>query len=84
MTQDDFAKIAHKFGVEHPFEVGVQYGLSKDELLAHMRVYNAQIEDEWLADYAKRLGRPINEVRAEVIHQRKIITEHCNQVFQAL
>jgi len=80
MTQDDFDKIAHRFGVEHPFELAAQYGLTKEELLAHMRVHNDRIFEVWLTDYARRLGRPVNEVRAEVTYQRRIVAEHCNQV----
>lgn len=80
MTQDEFELIAHEFGVEHPFEVGRRHGLAKDELLAHMKVHNDRIENEWLADYASRMNRPVDEVRTEVINQRRIIAESCNRV----
>lgn len=82
MNQQEFDAIADEFGVEHPFEVGRKYGLSRDEQLELMRVHNEGIFADWAFDFAKRAGRPISEVRAEVLRQRQLTAQHCNEVYR--
>lgn len=82
MTQAEFDAIADEFGVEHPFEVGKKYGLSRDEALELMRVHNEGIMADWAFEFAKRTGRPISEVRAEVLRQRQLAAQHCNEVYR--
>lgn len=82
MTQEEFDAIADEFGVEHPREVGEKHGLSWKEQLDLMAAHNQKIFDEWTAEYAKRLGRPTNEVRAEVIQQRQLTAQHCDDAYR--
>ena len=52
------------------------HGYTLDEWCDLMRRHNRRVEDEWLADYAKRLGRPVDEVRDEVYEYRMNIQRH--------
>lgn len=55
-------------------------GMSVEEAKSRMEKRNHMVFNDWLLDYAKRLGRPVDEVREEVLKQRKHLSEQCNKV----
>lgn len=52
------------------------HGYTFDEWLVLMVAHNRRVEDEWLADYAKRKGKPLDVVRDEVYAERRRTQEH--------
>ena len=52
------------------------WGWTLDQYVDPMKAHNRDREDEWLADYAKRKGKPLDVVRDEVYAERRRIQEH--------
>lgn len=53
-----------------------RWGWTLDQYIDLMKAHNHDIEEEWLADYAKRKRKPIDVVREEVYAERRRIQEH--------
>lgn len=53
-----------------------RWGWTLDQYIDLMKAHNHDIEEEWLADYAKRKHKPVDVVREEVYAERRRIQEH--------
>lgn len=53
-----------------------RWGWTLDQYVDLMKAHNRDVEDEWLADYARRRGKPVDVVREEVYAERRRTQEH--------